>query len=559
MHPPTWSSLFSAIAFANLSTSQYTAPSYANFSGPDGPLVDLGYLQVQGTRLTSSTVPINAWLGIQYGAAPTGDRRFKPPMAIETAESVEKPIFDATAFGPICYQGWPGWSPESPEAKEFQAASNHFGNRQESEDCLLLDIYAPGEPVSESLPVLVIIHGGGYVAGGSTTIPSPAFMAAAPGQFIVVNIQYRLSGFGFLGGAGNGTLNAGLHDQRLALEWIQRHIASFGGDPNQVTISGGSAGGGSVFHQLIWNGGEEHPPYRAAIAEYPWVPTIFSPSQLEQQYQEVLFASNCSDLSCLQSLSADEYNRAQNKALLSANTLYGMFYFSPAIDGHYIQDFPTREAEAGHFAKVSILTTRDGNEGFAFTPQDITTEAQYQDRVQQLFNGGANFFGRLQDYYPPEAVGPFAYKTTQQRVEFITGDAFIQCPSYRLASSTAEAFSLADPHDALPVYKLIYGYPTYDTAYHGAYTYLVFPTQAISANDTSVGAEIGRKLQQYYSSFIINGDPNIGLSSSDVEWPEYGSSSDILYINSSTPIQMKDIDADGRCDFLLSRVSVTAN
>jgi carboxylesterase type B len=85
-----------------------------------------------------------------------------------------------------------------------------------------------------------------------------------------VSIQYRLGGYGFLSpdefDGVDAVKNAGLLDQRLALEWVQRHIASFGGDPSKVTIWGGSAGGGSVANQLIYQGGEASPPYRAAIA-----------------------------------------------------------------------------------------------------------------------------------------------------------------------------------------------------------------------------------------------------------------------------------------------------
>lgn len=85
-----------------------------------------------------------------------------------------------------------------------------------------------------------------------------------------VAIQYRLGGYGFLNpdefDGSEGVKNAGLLDQHLALEWVQRHIAAFGGDPSKVTIWGGSAGGGSVANQLIYEGGEKKPPYRAAIA-----------------------------------------------------------------------------------------------------------------------------------------------------------------------------------------------------------------------------------------------------------------------------------------------------
>lgn len=95
------------------------------------------------------------------------------------------------------------------------------------------------------------------------------FVSAAGGAVIYVAIQYRLGPYGFLSGSEikqHGTPNSGLLDQRLALEWVQNHIEAFGGDPSKVTIWGGSAGGGSVGLQMLLNGGEPHPPFRAGIA-----------------------------------------------------------------------------------------------------------------------------------------------------------------------------------------------------------------------------------------------------------------------------------------------------
>lgn len=114
---------------------------------------------------------------------------------------------------------------------------------------------------------------------------------ASNGNLIYVSIQYRLGLFGFLSGgqvAKDGNLNAGLLDQRAALDWVQRNIRAFGGDPAMVTVGdllelgisnasltksqiwGGSAGGGSVTAQMIAGGAYDQPPFSAAIAEYPW-------------------------------------------------------------------------------------------------------------------------------------------------------------------------------------------------------------------------------------------------------------------------------------------------
>lgn len=114
----------------------------------------------------------------------------------------------------------------------------NFGEPQ-SEDCLILDVLVPKNPTSRRLPVVFQIHGGGYTLGNAQFYPGDAMVNASNGGIIYVSIQYRLGVQGFLGGsqiAENGVLNAGLLDQRAALDWVQRNIRAFGGDPARVTI-----------------------------------------------------------------------------------------------------------------------------------------------------------------------------------------------------------------------------------------------------------------------------------------------------------------------------------
>jgi len=143
-------------------------------------------------------------------------------------------VMSATSRGPVCVQGAPYW----------RQTITPGGN----EDCLLLDVLVPQNPVSDYIPVLVQIHGGGYDQGNSESSPGYLLVNQSEGNLIYVSIQYRLDAFGFLSSAEireNGSPNTGLLDQRAALNWVQRNIRAFGGDPSQVTIIGGSAGGGT--------------------------------------------------------------------------------------------------------------------------------------------------------------------------------------------------------------------------------------------------------------------------------------------------------------------------
>jgi carboxylesterase type B len=115
---------------------------------------------------------------------------------------------------------------------------------------------------------VVRIHGGGFTQGSSEWESGIALLRHAPGSLIFVSLQYRLGAYGFLSGqeiAADGAANAGLLDQRLAIEWVNNHIGRFGGDPNRIVIEGGSAGGGSVTAQLMLYGGGGSVLFQAAI------------------------------------------------------------------------------------------------------------------------------------------------------------------------------------------------------------------------------------------------------------------------------------------------------
>ncbi|KAL2821670.1 Alpha/Beta hydrolase protein [Aspergillus granulosus] len=553
--------LFVLILFGGhiqLARSQYTHPTFANFSGPSGPLVDLGYLKVQGTTVTSLPGKYNAWLGIRYAATPTGQQRFGAATPIEFTVPPNV-TFDATSFGPICYQGY-----SQSASQNTVEPGMLFGNRQPSEDCLLLDIYAPAHPASKQpLPVLLNIHGGGYDLGSSTSTSITSLYElghGASGHFLLVSIQYRLAAFGFLGGdevAALGQPNAGLADQRLAMQWVQRHISSFGGDPSKITIQGASAGGGSVAYQYIWQGGEVSPPFRAGISDFTWWQTLPNTTQLAQQYQGVLNAANCSTLNCLRSLSSEEFYNVQ-QVVLNETWRYpsGIFYFGPYVDGHYIQNLPSLEVQAGHFSKRPLIISHDTNEGLIFTPT-IDTQDQFENRVAAVFPAaGPNFRNRINELYPPSTTGLYGYNASvgqQLRSDYFFGDVMVACPTYYLASSLSDA--------GVSVYKYVYALPTFSTAVHGRLLELFVPTPD---NDSSPSATLGRQFFKHYiPNFIMTSDPNDNswLDGSPTnnaalgnvaEWPAYGAESQILFVNSTaTPVLITtDLDATDRCDFL---------
>jgi len=242
VHPVPWrrarlaAASCAALAALTLAAAGATAAQAGTgASGPGlAPVVTTGEGAVHGS--TAGTV--DEFLGIPYAAPPVGNLRWRPPAPPRDWHGVR----NATQFGPSCPQALTG-NPLLPPGPI-------------SEDCLYLNVYAPAVNSDDQggRPVLVWIHGGGLVQDGARDYDGSEL--AADGV-VVVTINYRLGALGFLahpalasrpGGAAG---NYGLMDQQAALRWVQRNIARFGGDPDNVTIAGQSAGGLSVLAQMV--------------------------------------------------------------------------------------------------------------------------------------------------------------------------------------------------------------------------------------------------------------------------------------------------------------------
>jgi len=176
---------------------------------------------------------MNEYLGIPYAAPPVGALRWEPPQPAASWHGVRQ----ATSYAPHC--------PQPPSA---------FGVASTSENCLYLNVFAPGGPAGRDLPVLVWLHGGSLLVGESNDYNAAGLVRDG---VVVVTINYRLGALGFLANAalaghpGGPAGDYGLLDQQAALRWVQRSIRSFGGDPRDVTLAGESAGGLSVLAQLV--------------------------------------------------------------------------------------------------------------------------------------------------------------------------------------------------------------------------------------------------------------------------------------------------------------------
>jgi para-nitrobenzyl esterase len=203
--------------------------------------------RVRGARASGGSRTV--FRGVPFAAPPFGANRFRPPQPVEPWDGVR----DATVFGPPCPQRSLDPSPER---------NAYFNGGALGEDCLTLNVWTP-DPGGAGLPVMVWIHGGGYMTGtGSAPVHGGVTWARDGVVYVSINYRLGVEGFLYLGGE---TANLGLLDQVAALRWVQDNVAAFGGDPDNVTVFGQSGGAVSVMHLLAMP--SAHGLFRRAVVQ----------------------------------------------------------------------------------------------------------------------------------------------------------------------------------------------------------------------------------------------------------------------------------------------------
>ena len=298
------------------------------------------------------------FLGIRYATA----ARHQNPEDITATEGV----FEATAFGPIC--------PQIPGALEIILGAD---TTNISEDCLHLNVFTPAAPSSQpQLPVLVWIHGGAY-NNGSNSVPLYHGSSLASRGVVVVAINYRLGSFGFL-----GENNFGILDMISALRWVQRNIASFNGDANNVTIIGESAGGSAVVS--LMSSPEAKGLFHKAWAMSPSIGQLRTKERAVQAEQVFLEHAGVSTRKDLQSLTIAEMLDVQAK--LEAIPTENFDHFTPAAGGSALpHDIVT--TAAGSPLPFVVGTNRDENRLWAALDpaQNQLGEDHWDDLCTQTF------------------------------------------------------------------------------------------------------------------------------------------------------------------------------
>jgi para-nitrobenzyl esterase len=305
---------------------------------------------------------VRRFLGIPFAKPPVGERRFAAPEPVEPWAGVR----DAGAFGAS--------APQTPMILPLPGMDVGATD----EDCLHLNVYAPTDGAAKK-PVMVWIHGGGFVIGSGSQSVYEGSRLARRGDVVVVTINYRLGALGFLHlselcpGLRGAVSNPGMRDQVAALDWVRRHVASFGGDPTNVTIFGESAGGMSVgtllgmpaarglFQRAIPQSGATH---------------HFHTSESATRVGELLLAalgiSRADAPRALREMPAQKLVDAQAQVQTQPPSALGLLPFQPVADGDSLPRPALQPVRAGELAGVSLLAGSTRDEWKLFTLMDPT-------------------------------------------------------------------------------------------------------------------------------------------------------------------------------------------
>lgn len=369
---------------------------------------------------------IQSYLGIPFAKPPVGELRWKAPQPLDDWEGVK----ETKKFGPRPMQA-------------FVFGDMNFRSDGVSEDCLYLNVWTPAKRNTTDLPVLVYFYGGGFVAGDGS---EPRYDGASMAEkgIVVVTVNYRLNIFGFLAHPGlsaeapyNASGNYGLLDQQAALEWVNNNIAAFGGDPDQVTIAGESAGSISVSAQMasplskdlidgaIGESGAAIPP------TLPPVP-LKEAEEIGRKFVEDAGFSGI-----------DEFRKLSSRDIYEIYNESGRFGFPPVIDGYFLPQSLTEIFNAGEQAQVPLLLGWNSAEipGMAFMQGQPYTEENYLAKVKEAY---PEQYEKVLELYPHRSKEEIEWSATN-----LASDRFI-------AYSTWKWFDLHRKNSEEPVYRYLY-------------------------------------------------------------------------------------------------------
>lgn len=521
-------------------------PHAEALSGPDDPLIITTKKgRIRGTTLiASSGKKVDAFFGIPYAQKPIGHLRFRHPRPAEKWDG----ILNTTTLPNSCVQIL------DTVFGDFPGATMWNPNTQLSEDCLYVNVVLP-KPRPTNAAVMVWIFGGSFYSGSATLDVYDPKTIVSEENVIFVSMQYRVASLGFLYfGTSDVPGNTGLFDQTMALQWVRDNIAAFGGNPDNVTLFGESAGAVSVsmhllsplsrhlFNQAIMQSGSPTAPWAIITREE----SIMRGLRLAE-------AVGCPhDHENMQAVIDCLIQADPHKLVNSEWGTLGIceFPFVPVIDGAFLDETPQRSLLTNSFKKANILMGSNTEEGFYFIiyyltekfridgKEDVKISREEFVRSVTELNPYVNQIARQAIIYEyTDWLHPDDPNINRDAIDKIVGDYQFTCNVNEFAGRYAETGN--------SVYMYYYKHrsqnnpwPRWTGVMHADEINYVFG-EPLDSNKGYTKEEIhlSKRMMRYWANFAKTGDPNMGDDGSWTEafWPQHTSTNkEYLTLNTNT-------------------------
>lgn len=499
------------------------------FAGDTAPVIQTESGRVSGV----SSAGVDSWKGIPFAAPPIGQNRWRAPQpAVHWSD-----IRMTKDFGPDCMQ------------KPFPSDAAPLGTTP-SEDCLLLNVWRPaGSSAQAKLPVMVWIYGGGYVNGGAYPAIYSGEKFARQG-ILFVSFNYRLGRFGFfahpaLAAAKEGPVgNFAYMDQLAALQWVKHNIAQFGGDPENVTLVGESAGGAStltmlttpeargLLHRAIVMSGGGRAPWslRPMTGDKPDLPSAETVG-LNFAHNVGVDGQGPEALAQLRALPAEKVLQG-----LSMADLFGakgpVTYSGPIMDGRFVTAAPNILIRSGQWAKVPVMIGVTSADGFGLQKDKAAIFESFGKGAEQaraLYDpdGSKDYMALLY------AVAADRFAEPGREVARAVSAAGYPAYYYRfgyMAESREAEWKIGAPHAT----DIPWAFDTADVAYGKRY----------GARDRHAAAN----WNGYFVNFIKTGNPN---GHGAAAWPAYTQGNEsVMEMDVRSDVEARRDPAKARLDLL---------
>ncbi|KAL0939902.1 carboxylesterase family protein [Colletotrichum truncatum] len=482
-------------ASTTLAQTTTLAPTATSSTG-SMPSVTLDYCTVAAAAGNES-LGYYKYQNIRFAAVPTGDLRWAKPQ--------EPPVETEVNTGTL--------------ASADVACSSE-------EDCLYVDVWAPAGSEGKNLPVMVWTYGGGF-EGGSKSENTPEGLFDLSKEFVYVAYNYRLGLTGLANGPTflheGGTSNTAIWDVEAAFKWTKKYISNFGGNPDEITAVGFSAGGSQVLFQMTRFAGHAEQLYNRAYVMSPGFVPGAGHQHAEAFWLNVSSEAGCAggNLECMRSIDFDTLNTAAS-TVKSAYT----YQFQPRVDGDIIADTYEAQLYQGRFNFTGpVVATHEQHEANSSPYDDVNTTEDVATYLRI-------FFPSITDSVVDEILALYPESDyTEPGLRFADMKQHFDLTAHNLALTHAMNNQTWNGLVAL------------DSATHGTdQSYYWYSTYTLSSS-TSTSSEVSNStatsasaaatatssfkvmMQKYLLSFVLTGNPNTKWTEDKLEWPQYGNSS----------------------------------